>query len=152
MARSISVCGIGVRGRGKWERLAFGRPPAAYLGMVYWMSSGSYLERSFALWMRSTDLPAPAREHRFAPPRRWRFDFAWPDQKVAVEIDGLVHGGRGRHQTVSGLLAEAEKYETALRLGWRVYRIPGQWVANRQRHIWRPQVVSTLELLLNPGI
>ena len=43
-------------------------------------------------------LPAPDREYRFAPQvdgkpvRRWRFDCAWPDRLVALEIDGGLPG------------------------------------------------------------
>ena len=39
------------------------------------------------------DLVWPEREFRFCE-RRWRFDFAWPSHKVAVEIDGgiFIHG------------------------------------------------------------
>lgn len=59
------------------------------------------------------------REYRFHPTRRWRFDFAWPSQKLAVEIDG-----RGRHQTVVGVRADCEKHNEAIRLGWRVLRFP----------------------------
>ena len=33
---------------------------------------------------------------------QWRFDFAWPAERVAVEIEG-VHGGGGRHQRVDGV-------------------------------------------------
>lgn len=55
------------------------------------------------------------REHRFHPVRKWRFDFAWPSLKLAVEIDG-----RGRHQTVAGSRADCEKRNEAARLGWRI--------------------------------
>ena len=48
----------------------------------------SELEDSFAVWLRLEGLPCPAREYRFASLRRWRFDFAWIAEKVAVEIDG----------------------------------------------------------------
>jgi very-short-patch-repair endonuclease len=72
------------------------------------------------------------REYAFHPTRRWRFDFASPLLKVAVEIEG-----RGRHQTVAGVRADCEKYNSAAALGWRVFRFPatdwrlaGEWVAD----------------------
>ena len=49
----------------------------------------------------------------------------------------------GRHQRLAGFLKDAEKYEAAMCLGWRVYRVPGPWVATRKRHIWREQVMTT---------
>jgi hypothetical protein len=30
-------------------------------------------------------LPVPVAEYHFARPRRWRFDWAWPERKVAVD-------------------------------------------------------------------
>ena len=70
-------------------------------------------------------LPAPAREYRFAPRvdgkpvRRWRFDCAWPDQLVALEIDGGVFAG-GRHGGQRSVVRDLEKRAVAACLGWRV--------------------------------
>lgn len=74
-------------------------------------------------------LPAAQREYRFHPERKWRFDFAWPPELLALEIEGRGMGGQmGRHQTVSGVLADCEKYNTALLMGWRVLRFPATHV------------------------
>ncbi len=59
--------------------------------------------------------------HRFQPTRRWRFDFAWPDRKVAVECEGGGFVG-GRHNTGAGMEADMEKYSTAEAMGWHVLR------------------------------
>jgi len=66
-------------------------------------------------------LPKPKQEYRFHPKRRWRFDLAWPEQKVAVEIEG---GGwvRGRHHRPAGYRQDCEKYNAAVLMGWRVLR------------------------------
>jgi hypothetical protein len=70
-------------------------------------------------------LPAPEREHRFHQERRWRFDLAWPQRLVAVEIEGAVWQ-MGRHQRPVGYLADIEKYNAAVLLGWRLLRVtPG---------------------------
>ncbi len=64
----------------------------------------------------------PVMQHRFAAPdRQWRFDFAWPEQKVAVEIDGgiFVHGGHNRGMQIT---ADHEKANYATMRGWRVLR------------------------------
>jgi very-short-patch-repair endonuclease len=67
------------------------------------------------------DLPTPTREYRFHPMRRWRFDLAWPDHQVAVEVEGIVPGG-GRHQRMAGYAADCEKYRAATLAGWAVLR------------------------------
>lgn len=65
--------------------------------------------------------PYPVREFRFHPTRMWRFDFAWPDKKIAIEIEGGVFV-KGRHSTGIGFTMDTEKYNQAVLLGWRVLR------------------------------
>lgn len=66
-------------------------------------------------------LPEPCGEHRFHPARKWRFDWAWPDRLVAMEIDGGVWIG-GRHNHPAGFIRDMEKLNAAAELGWRVLR------------------------------
>ncbi len=89
----------------------------------------SQLEETLALHIRAAILPEPVREHRFAPPRRWRFDFAWPDALVAAEVEGGTRSG-GRHVRGSGYEADCEKYNTAAIDGWCVLRFSSQMVAD----------------------
>jgi len=81
-------------------------------------------EQAFlSLWgWLAPELPQPVREFRFSAPRRYRFDFAWPQQKVAVEIEGGVWT-RGRHVRAAGYTADTDKYNLAVTLGWSVIRI-----------------------------
>lgn len=61
------------------------------------------------------------REWRFHKSRRWRFDVALPDVKLAIEINGgafLKDGGR--HTRGPGYRADCEKLAHAAILGWRV--------------------------------
>jgi len=81
----------------------------------------SNLEQALALQMRGLKLPEPVREHRFDTVRRWRFDFAWPDIKLAVEVEGGVWSG-GRHTRGGGFVADCDKYNAAAELGWVVLR------------------------------
>lgn len=71
--------------------------------------------------LKAFKYPQPEEEHRFHPVRRWRFDFAWPDQKVAVEIEGGVWTG-GRHTRGKGFEGDCVKYNTAQLMGWTVLR------------------------------
>ena len=77
-----------------------------------------------ALWSRYGANIIWTREYVFAPPRRWRFDFAYLAAKLAVEIEGVVFfgGTKSRHQTARGLAADCEKYNAAVEAGWRVLR------------------------------
>lgn len=64
-------------------------------------------------------------EYRFHPVRKWRFDFAIPEKKIALEYEGIF-AGKSRHTTVTGYTADTEKYNEAARLGWRVFRYTKQ--------------------------
>lgn len=66
-------------------------------------------------------LPRPVTELVFAPPRKWRFDYAWPQWHVALEVEGAVWV-QGRHTRGSGFVKDMEKYNAAAVLGWRVVR------------------------------
>jgi very-short-patch-repair endonuclease len=72
--------------------------------------------------LRATDAPAPVTEHRFHPVRKWRFDLAWPELLVAVEVDGGVWV-QGRHTRGAGVENDAAKVSHAAALGWRVLRV-----------------------------
>lgn len=87
----------------------------------------SVLEEQFALHCRVSNLPEPVREFRFAPLRKWRADFAFVDQKLLVEIEGGIWTG-GRHTRGSGYEKDAEKYNAATVLGFRVLRFTGDMV------------------------
>lgn len=72
-------------------------------------------------------LPLPIAEHRWdeIEGRKWRWDFSWPEHKVAVEVDGGGHI-RGRHHRPKGRDDDNEKQNEAVRQGWRVLRVNPQ--------------------------
>lgn len=65
--------------------------------------------------------PDPVREYRFHPTRLWRFDFCWPDKKIAIELEGGVFSNGG-HSRGAGFTRDTEKYNQAVILGYRVLR------------------------------
>ncbi|RJO64185.1 MAG: hypothetical protein C4540_04710 [Candidatus Omnitrophota bacterium] len=66
-------------------------------------------------------LPIPRKEYHFHPERKWRFDFAYPDKKIAIECEGAVWT-RGRHTRGAGFIGDCQKYNAAQLLGWKVLR------------------------------
>jgi len=85
-------------------------------------------------WQHVIKGPSPVREYVFYPGRKYPFDLAWPEQKIAVEIDGATWV-RGRHARGGGIETDSEKYCLGASLGWRIFRItttmlrkdPGKW-------------------------
>ena len=86
-------------------------------------------------------------EYRFSHDRQWRFDYAVPSLRIAVEIEGgnagrivicnkcgnkvskrlqsgkviLIREGGG-HNSIDGFDSNCEKYNAAASLGWTVLR------------------------------
>jgi very-short-patch-repair endonuclease len=69
----------------------------------------------------------PCSEYKFHHNRKWRFDYAWPKWKVALEVEGAVWTS-GRHTRGSGFVRDMEKYNTAASEGWAVIRCTPQAV------------------------
>jgi len=87
------------------------------------MTAARRITLAFDRQCAAFSLPPPVAEHRFHETRRWRFDWAWPDHRVAIEIEGGVWTA-GRHTRGQGFLADIEKYNAAAELGWRLLRYP----------------------------
>lgn len=84
------------------------------------------------------------KEFQFHPTRRWRFDYAIPSHKIALEVEGGVFS-KGRHTRGAGYIGDIEKYNEATRLGWRVVRtVP--WELNTRK------TVQLLRELINNSI
>jgi hypothetical protein len=100
--------------------------PAAYATR---MSDSKRYHGQFLLQCKAHKLPEPIQEYRFAPPRRWRFDFCWvgnardfgSNNLIAMEIEGglFIKGGHSRGRS---FIKNMEKYNQATLLGWRVFR------------------------------
>jgi len=129
----------------------------------------SNLERTFeTLWRQAIgkDAPRLAKEYLFFPGRKWRFDFAHIESKVAVECEGGIHAPRSkccptcgqpprsRHTTGKGFTADIEKYNTATANGWRVFRVTAEILKNSpvgfifmvDRVIKLTRVIDTIEI------
>ncbi len=111
----------------------------------------SALEAEFALQLRLAGLPRAVTEMEFAgergfgdgKARRFRFDFAWPEARLAVEIEGGFARRRdgslrafGRHSRGDGFARDCVKYNTAALLGWRVLRFTGPMVKSGEAMGW----------------
>ncbi len=86
------------------------------------MSKKHELRPAAVQFFQAFGIPEAETEFHFHPVRKWRFDFAWPEQKVALEVEGGVFI-QGRHSRGSGMKKDMEKYNAAALLGWRVFRV-----------------------------
>ena len=93
----------------------------------------------FRAYCRTMGIPEPVTEYRFGAiasggPGKglrsrlkgtglqdWRMDYAWPDQKVALEVEGGVWVN-GAHNRPGHFLSDMNKYNAAGAMGWIVLR------------------------------
>ena len=81
--------------------------------------SSSPLENLFAMQLDSAGLTGYVREYQAIPGRRFRFDFAWLEQRLLVEVNGGTYT-QGAHSTGQGIARDYEKANLAQLAGWRV--------------------------------
>jgi hypothetical protein len=74
----------------------------------------------FLAGLRAAGIEDPVCEFRFCPSRKWQMDFAWPERKIALEVNGGLWSG-GRH-TRGSVLKDYEKLNAAHARGWRVFQ------------------------------
>lgn len=77
-------------------------------------------------------------EYQFHPDRKWRFDWALPETKVAVELDG-----RG-HQHWVRWLGDLEKYNEAELMGWHVFHVTHAMVQNGQADLLITRILNEM--------
>lgn len=81
------------------------------------------VRRQFRLHCKSNGLPMPATEFRFdeSPAKRgFLFDYCWPDERVALEVNGGIWRKGGGAHTGVGHLRDMEKMNLAQLQGWIV--------------------------------
>lgn len=81
------------------------------------------------------------KEYQFHPTRKWRFDYAIPAHKIALEVEGGVWTA-GRHTRPQGFLGDIEKYNTATLMGWRVFR-------TTPTELYRTATINLLKTAIN---
>lgn len=108
------------------------------------VATPSPLESRLLASLKLARVPAPTREYKFHTTRRWRFDFAWPAVKVAMECEGATWSD-GRHTTGAGFEADCIKYAEAAIAGWCVLRVTRQQIESGQATQWAIRALSRKE-------
>jgi hypothetical protein len=72
-----------------------------------------------------TVLGAPpwVREFVFLKGRKFRADFAWPEQMVIIEVNGGIFVPKSGHRSVQGLIRDYEKQNLATLDGWSYFEL-----------------------------
>ena len=101
----------------------------------------SDLEAILLQALKAVKCPEMVQEFEFAHSRKWRFDFAHPDTKVAVEIDGgeFAKGHHGARRS-----SDYEKRNFAIVDGWRVFQLTGTMV-RKDCALWAEVIKTYIE-------
>jgi len=84
-------------------------------------SKKSALEQKLLHQIQTMELPTPETEFVFCNDRKWRFDFAWYEIMLSVEVEGGVWTS-GRHTRPKSFTEDIIKYNEAAIMGWTVLR------------------------------
>ena len=107
---------------------------------------GANLENILAFQIRAAGLPTPKREFRAINGRRFRWDFAWIEHRLLLEVQGgTFSSGKMGHNSGLGLHRDMEKANLATLAGWRV-------LAVAERHIKTGKALQWIQEALKPSI
>lgn len=81
-------------------------------------------------------------EHRFHDTRKWRFDWAVPEYKLAVEYNGSVWT-QGRHTRGQGYINDREKMNEAQLAGWLVLELTTEAVKSGKAYEMIEQAIES---------
>lgn len=76
-------------------------------------------------------------QHQPIPTRKWRLDFAWPDLKVAIEVQGMVHRIKQKFKR------DIEKRAELMLAGWEVLEVDGEAIADGAALAWVKRLLGS---------
>lgn len=105
-------------------------------------------EERFARLLDEWGFVGYEREYRFSPARRWRFDFAWPRLRLAVELHGGMYRYLPSHASAKRNIQTMEKLNEAQLHGWMVLQVPTHHLSGKTKlHGVQAMLVRAAEML-----
>ena len=80
-------------------------------------------------------------QYVFHSTRKWRFDFAWPEIRFAVEVNGGIYV-RGGHSRGKGQENDMEKIAEAAILGWTTICVSSNQIKSGEALRWIETIVQ----------
>jgi very-short-patch-repair endonuclease len=99
---------------------------------------GSELEVAFAHQIFEAGIVKPERQYPHLRGSRHTLDFAWPDLRIGVEVQGMVH------RIKKGFKGDITKRAQGLLQGWRVLEVGGQQIRDGTAIKWLKQLIEEL--------
>ena len=109
-------------------------PAAAALKREEAAAARKALEDRLALHLRAHKVPH-VREYSL-PGRVFRWDFAFPEARLLVEVHGGIWRAKGAHNTGSAIQRDCEKAAYATGQGWRHFAVTGEQITSGKAFEW----------------
>jgi len=109
-------------------------PAAAALKREEAAAARKALEDRLALHLRAHKV-AHTREFSL-PGRAFRWDFAFPEARLLVEVHGGIWRAKGAHNTGAAITRDCEKAAFATAHGWRHFAVTGEQITSGQAFEW----------------
>ena len=122
--RLSPVMGVNLNRRLR-KRAKYSMPPAK-------RKPASDREREFIINWANLGGPRLEAQFQFHPTRRWKFDWAHLESRVAIEIQGGTWLHKSRHVSGTGYWGDRIKMNAALRLDWKVFELTSQDISDER--------------------
>lgn len=106
------------------------------------VSTRSKLEADYVAQLERIEVPHFEINYRWHSVREWRWDVAFIDEKIAIEIDGVRRDGKGDHQTEKGMTNDYQKVAEGVLWGWTILRFTRTMVASGEAAELTQRVIS----------
>lgn len=114
----------------KTERTYTVAEVVAMQGLVSGLSTRKYAaQKTYPDWenrlfeqIKQSGLPEPKRQWKIPEDNRFIFDFAYPDIKLVIEVDGGIWMKKGAHNTGNAIIRDCKKNNRAVLSGYALLR------------------------------
>lgn len=104
----------------------------------------SGLEKTVKIVLESEGITGFVQDYKFLDGIKYELDFAWPEYKFGIEIQGGQYLKKSGHSNIAGLERDYEKMNLAILNGWKVLQYPTS-VLNKNPFLIAEQVKELLD-------
>lgn len=106
----------------------------------------SALESQLSFQIRCVGLPEPVMQYRLTESkRRYAWDFAWPVERLLVDVQGAIWVDHKGHNSGTGVTRDCTKLNLATLAGYRCLLVTGNQIDSGEALQWIERALKTVE-------
>lgn len=98
-------------------------------------SNKSALEQDLEIQLKAAKIQVVG-QHRPVQERKWTLDFAIPERKLGIEVQGGVHRIRDKFRR------DIEKRAELMLAGWRILEVDGDSIKDGRAFLWVERLIN----------